>query len=94
MASWEIPMDSSSGKSTRSWLENLLRAPTLAPPAIGPTTMTSADERDGRARDEFTIRLGDGSCQPVLNVVPKTIVGRQLRGLRPAGAPLGVRLRR
>ena len=92
MASWEIRMDSSSGKSTRSRFEICSGLQDFAH-RRSPSAVTAADEAHLGAGHERTVGPSDLAGQTVLHVVPQPVVRDELRDLRSTGAPLGVPLR-
>src|SRR5262249_9527720 len=74
-------------------VRDLLRAPRRRPSSIRSTTVTSTDEPSCRTGNPLTVDPSDRASEPVLDVLTKPILRRQLRRLWAAGLQLRLPLR-
>ena len=93
MASWEIRMDTSLGKSTSRRFAICSGLQDLAHRRSGTSAMATTDPGDVWATNELAVRLGDLAGQAVLHVFTELVVLRKPRDLGPPGAPVRVPLR-
>jgi hypothetical protein len=81
------------GEIQKQPVSDLLWAPGLRPPSVLSGAVTPAGPPHIRASHRGSVRPFDGTRETILRIAVKLRVDRELRGLRPLGATVGVPLR-
>ena len=91
-ASWEIRIESSSGKIDSEPVSNLLRTPRPRPASLLAAPVPPTDPAHIWSRHAGPVSSGDDACESVLHILAQFVVRGELRDFRTSGAPVGVPL--